>query len=722
MDEQEDRVARPMDGHVEPLALLPAPAFVARLLGHAGLGHSAIERAASAHSDASSSWQDALALRCRFAGVRTRRLELSLPEACATVEPGLPLATWHPPTGWIALLEVRPERVRITTGDESERWITRAEFSSLFDDPADPDPVHDWLILEPTLPAGASAPGHGLPPFRRLVELVRPDRGDLLTIVLYSVFVGLLSLATPIAVQQLVNTVAFGGLVQPVVILALLLFAGLAFAGLLSVLQAYLAELIQRRVFVRTCVELADRLPRVDQDAFGERHGPELVNRFLDLATLQKAGAALLLDGTSVALQTLAGLLILSFYHPLMLGFSLMLVLSLAFVMGVLGRGATRTAISESAVKYEVVGWMEELARHPATFRSRASRDWAMLRADALATSWVTARRSHFKILLRQIVGATGLSVLVSTLLLGLGGALVVSGQLTLGQLVASEIIVAAVVASFSRLGKQLESFYDMLASADKIGVLLDLPLERDQGHEPRHVSGPAELATKDVEEKTESGDVLFEGVSLHIAAGERVAISAGDARATSALLDLLCGVRHPDVGYVTLDGEDLRELRLDALREQLVCVRQPEIFAGTLADNLRLGRPGASTAALHEALGAVGLLHEVRGMPDGLRTRVATNGWPLTRSQMSRLMIARAILGRPRVLALDDALVYLEGAERKQVIASVLGPDVPWTALVVSTDPDVLARCTRTIRLGPTADPAADPIAGTGPLDEVEP
>ena len=721
MEDRDDHAARPTDGHVEALALLPAPAFVARLLGHAGLGHSAIERAASAHSEASSSWQDALALRCRFAGVRTRPLDLSVPEACATVEPGLPLATWQPPTGWIALLEARPERVRITTGDESERWITRTEFSALFDS-ADTDSLHEWLILEPTLPAGASAPGHGLPPFRRLVELVRPDRGDLLTIVLYSIFVGLLSLATPIAVQQLVNTVAFGGLVQPVVILALLLLAGLAFAGLLSVLQAYLAELIQRRVFVRTCVELADRLPRVDPDAFGERHGPELVNRFLDLATLQKTGAALLLDGTSVALQTLAGLLILSFYHPLMLGFSLILVASIVFVMLVLGRGATRTAIGESTAKYEVVGWMEELARHPATFRSRASRDWAMLRADALATSWVTARRNHFKIVLRQIIGSTGLNVLVSTLLLGLGGALVVSGQLTLGQLVASEIIVAAVVASFSRLGKQLESFYDMLASADKIGVLLDLPLERDQGHEPRRGSGPAELVTKDVEETTESGDVLFEGVSLHIAAGERIAISARDARAPSTLLDLLCGLRHPDVGYVTLDGEDLRELRLDALREQLVCVRQPEIFAGTLAENLRLGREGASTAGLHEALHAVGLLHEVRGMPDGLRTRVATNGWPLTRSQMSRLMIARAILGRPRVLALDDALVYLQGPERKQVIESVLGPDVPWTTLVVSTDPDILARCTRTIQLGPIADPADDPHAGTVPLEEEEP
>lgn len=701
-------------------APVPAPAFVARLLGHAGLDVDAIERAAGARSGFSRSWQDALELRCRFAGVPTRELILSAREACETVRPGLPLATWLPSIGWLSLLETRGGRSRITTGEESERWLPQAEFLALCDSTG-ADPTHPWLVLEPTLPLAAASPGHGIPPLRRLIELVRPDRGDIMTIVLYAIFVGLLSLATPIAVQRLVNTVAFGGLIQPVAILALMLFAGLTLAGVLSVLQAYLAELIQRRVYVRACMDLADRLPRVDQNALAERHGPELVNRLLDLTTLQKSGAALLLDGTAVVLQTLAGLLILSFYHPLMFGFSGLLVAAIAFVLLGLGRGGTSTAIGESAAKYAVVGWMEELMRHSATFRGRTSREWAMQRADALATSWVTARRSHFRIVLRQIVGSAGLNVLVSSLLLGLGGALVVSGQLTLGQLVASEIIVAAIVASLARLGKQVESYYDMLASVDKLGILLDLPLERSQGRSPRRDSGQAELVVTDVRAISSTGEPLFEHLSLRVAAGERIGLLAKDARASSALLDLVCGLRHPDAGYVTLDGEDLRELRLDDLRDQVVCVRQPEIFAGTIADNLAIGIEPTSTDRLYEALEVVGLLHELRGMPDGLNTRVATNGWPLTRSQMGRLMIARAILCEPRVLALDDAFVYLDEGDRKHIAEAVLAPDAPWTALVVSSDPEILTRCTRLVRLGgmPGGDDWAGPIASGCGSDE---
>lgn len=688
-------------------------AFADCLFGEMGRGGSPVDPDAA--RDPSATWENTLEVQCRHVGVHTNAIALSWRGAIGSVQAGLPLVTWDPVFGWIALLETTADRIHALSGDGNARWLGVEDLIAGLPG-TDPESVRTWLILEPAMPPGAIASDHALPPLRRLAEMVRPDRRDLLAVVLYAVFVGLLSLATPIAVQQLVNTVAFGGLVQPVVVLAVLLFAGLAFAGVLSTLQTYLAELIQRRVFVRACVDLADRLPRVAPSAFEGRYGPELVNRFLDLATLQKTGAALLLDGSSVVLQTTAGLLILSFYHPLMLGFTAVIVASIVCVLW-LGRGATATAIGESGAKFAIAGWLEELARHASSFRNSDGRALAMERADALLGSWVVARKRHFRIVLRQIIGSTGLQVLINTLLLGIGGTLVVSGQLTLGQLVASEIIVATVIASFARLGKQLESYYDLLAAVDKIGVLLDLPLERDFGRPPRRATGPVAIEATRVGARSSPWGPCLEGISVQVGPGERLAIEGSSASSRSMLIDLLCGLRSPESGYVTLDGEDLRDLRLESVRSQIVCIRNPEVFAGTIVDNLRIGRAGASMDDLCAALESVGLLHELRMNPDGLYTLLSSNGWPLSQSQMARLMLARAIVARPRVLALDDAFAHLDDDERRVCLAAVLASDAPWTALVASSDRSVLAHCTRTFRL--PHDGADDRVQTDSPASE---
>lgn len=424
-------------------------------------------------------WSLTVAARCRAAGLRTRTVEAHPRELATLLGRRAAVAWFDPVSGWAAVVRDRADRLKVIRPHEPDRRVSPLDLE-LEAGLASNEPA-TLVVVEPTLEAAVDRSG-GMTPARRLAALLSADRADLVTVLIYAVFVGLLTLATPIAVQQLVNSVALGGLVQPVVVLAFLLLLGLAFAGLLTVLQTVAVELIQRRIFVRACADLAHRLPRVAPDAFGDRHAPEVVNRFFDLAQIQKSGATLLMGGTSLILQTVAGLTILSFYHPLMLGFSVLLILSIAFVVGVLGRGATRSAIAESSAKYELGAWMEQIVLTPEVFRSRAGRAHAGRTADALAAAWIDARKRHFRIVLRQVGASVGLQVGASTAVLALGGFLVVAGQLTLGQLVASELIVAAVVAAFARLGKLLESAYDLLAAVDKVGVLLDLPLEEIEG------------------------------------------------------------------------------------------------------------------------------------------------------------------------------------------------------------------------------------------------
>ncbi len=663
------------------------------------------------------SWQQVLELHFSAQGLVTRRVIWSVREAFGAAARGCPLVSVRERAAgaleYFAFAERVRDRVLVAYEQGRSELADLASFGDWLG-VADLDAPRSWLVIENRLtsktgdPAGPKSDGHdehhGPPPIARLLELVRADRADLWAIVLFAAVIGGLTLATPIAVQQLVNSIAFGGLIQPVVVLALLLFAVLAFSAVVSAVQAFVSELIQRRLFIRVVADVAERLPRAQARAFDRHHGPELVNRIFDVVTVQKVGAMLLIEGSSVLLQTIVGLVVLSFYHPLMLGFSLLLIAGIAFVVIGMGRGAFTTAIDESKAKYEVFGWLEELARHPSTFRDDWQRGYARTRADELATSWLDARATHFQIVLRQTVGTLALQVVSSSALLALGGVLIVRGQLTLGQLVASELILTVIVSNVAKLGKQLERFYDLVAAVDKLSILIDLPLERVNGIDLVDDAQPASVEMTDVEFGFDSHPI-FSSLTLRIDAGERLALDGAMGSGKSSLLDLLFGLREPSTGYITIDGQDYRDIRLESLRETVALVRGAEMFSGTIRENVRVGRRTFDEAEMIRVLDAVGILEEIRALPQGLDTRVSTDARPLSQVQITRLMLARAILSRPRLLLVDRVLEDLDENARERICALLFDPEAPWTLVLVSERADVLARCTRRLTLG---DPEA--------------
>ena len=439
-----------------------------------------------------------------------------------------------------------------------------------------------------------------------------------------------------VAVESLVNTVAFGRFIQPLFVICLILLVFLGFEGVLRMMQAYLAELIQQRLFVRVVADLAYRLPRVRQSAYDEHHGPEMMNRFFDVMTIQKSAALLVLDGIALVLQVSIGLILLAFYHPLLLTLDLFLVAALGFMVVFLGHGAVATSIAESKAKYAVASWLEELARVPTLFRNADGPRRALIRADQLALGYVDARRRHFRVLLRQIAFALGLQAVSGSLLLGLGGWLVMQGQLTLGQLVAAELVLAVIVGSLTKLGKQLESFYDLLTAVDKVGHLFDLPMERAVGEIHMDGQDGATVSLRDAS-LTLQGATVIEKANLEVAAGELVALVGPAGSGKSMLLDLMHGLREPSHGYVMVDDVDIRSLQPAALRRHVTLVRGFEIVVGSIGENVHLDRDGVTGRNIREALAEVGLLEEIMALPEGLNTELLPSGSPLSESQVDR-------------------------------------------------------------------------------------
>jgi len=644
-----------------------------------------------------SSWNRWLTESAHSLGFVARVIEGQLPELIGLARDGMYVIIRSDAGDWrllgghggrrLLLLEPRGQRpVSTVRPSQAGTRLQSAGFAGLL----------RCVVIEPNKVGSHSQHAehdHHASPLSRLISLMRAERTDIWVVITFALVSGLLSMTTPLAVEALVSTVAFGRFLQPVIVLSLMLLAFLLFKAALKAMQTWVVELIQRRLFARLAAELAWRLPRTSLNAFHGSYPPELVNRFFDVVTIQKTASGLLLDGISLILNMAVGMTVLAFYHPWLLAFDFALVLLMIFVY-LLGRGAIATSITESKCKYAMAAWLEDMARCRTTFRYDGAAEFALDRSDALIYGYLDARRRHFSVLMRQLLAILLVQALASTVLLAIGGWLVITGQLSLGQLVAAELIVAIVVDSFAKMAKHIESYYDLLTSVDKIGHLLDLPVERNDGL----------LTIPDgsgiVIQKLRLPGAAETPLSLEIRSGERIALAGRNTRAKSHLLDMLFGLREPEGGLISLHGTDPRDLRPDVLRRHVVMVRDTEIFDGTIAENVHLERSDVSVADVRSALETVELMDLVQGFPDGLNTRLCPDGQPLTPIQSRLLMVARAISGRPEVVLIDELLDLLPEDLADRILRRITSADHSWKLIIATSNIRLQQLMTRIVEL----------------------
>lgn len=539
-------------------------------------------------------------------------------------------------------------------------------------------------------------------PARLFLGLLQPEFPEIRVIVVFALAGALLSLGTPVAVDAFLSNVTFGTLVQPLVILTAGLLGSFVLAGAFQALQSVAIEIVQRRLFVRVARDFAERLTGVKREVLDQAHGPELVNRFLEVVTIQKKSAELLMYAVNTVLATAVGMVVLSLFHPALLGFVLVLLLLIFVVVYLLGLRAVRSAVAESAAKYEILAWLEDLVREEVTFTTHSGAAFAMQRTDTLCQHYLQERGGHFRILFRQILGALAIQAFAATAVLGVGGWLVINQQLTPGQLVASELIVSTIASNIGKLGSLLASYYDVCAAADKINLVLTLPQERSSGEQPNQAAAQHRIEVVGLGYAYHDQHQVLEQLDLVIEAGERLAVTGLHGAGISTLLELLAGRRTPTAGYITYGGVDLRQLDLRQLRESIVLVRGAEIFAGSVEENLRLGRDGITSTAVREALELVELWDPLMRLPAGLQTRLDTGAPSLSASEALRLTLARALLHKPRVLLLDNALDALDIQLRERVTATLLDPNKPWTVVLASEHLSSHSACTRHLELPP--------------------
>jgi len=523
--------------------------------------------------------------------------------------------------------------------------------------------------------------------WQRLISLLEMDKRDVFQVIYYAVFAGLVSLSLPLGIQAIINLIQGAQISTSWVVLVILVTLGVAFVGVLQLMQLRIIENVQQKIFTRSSFEFAYRFPKIKMSELHNYYPPELANRFFDTLTVQKGLSKVLIDFPAALLQIIFGLLLLSFYHPFFIVYGLLLLLLIYVVFKFTAQKGLDTSLDESKRKYKVAHWIQEIARSIISFKLSGKTSHALDKNDALVNDYLEAREGHFRILVIQFIQMVGFKVMVTAGLLLIGGLLVLNQEMNIGQFVAAEIIILLVIGSVEKLISGLETFYDLLTSLEKLGQVVDKELEPQGGEDPFTDRHGFHVEISNISYKDpDRNKMIVDNVSLDITEGSMILLRGGVGSGKSTLLRIIAGIVTPTSGSVYINSVSLKGVDLSIYRSQLgQSLTDESPFEGTLLDNITFGSKLISQDRIYWALEKVGLSQFVKEQPMGLQTMLYPEGKQIPYTISKKIVLARGIVIKPKLLILKDPLDQFREDEATRIIDFLTDPENGWALLVVS-------------------------------------
>lgn len=535
----------------------------------------------------------------------------------------------------------------------------------------------------------------------RIFSIIKLERREIGAIYLYAILFGLLNLTVPLGIQSIINFVLAGSFSTSMVVLITGVVIGVFFTGVLQVNQMKLNEKIQQNLFAQYAFEFAYRIPKVDMKSVDGYFMPELVNRFFDVVSLQKGLSKILLDLPIATIQIIFGMILLSFYNPVFIVFGLLLLLLLWLIIRFTSAKGLETSIEESDYKYKVAGWLQEMARVMKSLKFSQNTGMHIERTDGYLSGYLRARTDHFKILLTQYWTLIAFKVLITLAMLVIGGILLIGQELNVGQFVAAEIVILSVMSSIEKFIISLDRIYDVLTSVEKLGKVIDKPMEKS-GTLKLDTANGVEVEVRNLSFGYHSDQLILNNVSLIVPTGKLVCVAGKEGVGKSTLLRLITGSFTEFSGQILINGIPIGNYELDSLRQSTgIYFSQQEIFDGTLWENVALGHCAYTPQELVKIGNSIGLGEFLSELPEGFNTRLDPMGRRLSKSTTHRILFLRAVSGKPRLLLLEEPWEGLDPEGRQSMIHFLRTEMKDSTILVASNDPAFMQEADMVFKIG---------------------
>lgn len=537
---------------------------------------------------------------------------------------------------------------------------------------------------------------------QRLINLLKLDRKDISQIFFYAIFAGLISLSLPLGIQAIINLIQSGRVSISWIVLVFIVIAGVALVGILSLMQLRITESLQQKIFIRSSFEFGFRLPKIKTEALYNQYPPELANRFFDTLTIQKGASKLLIDFSSALLQIIFGIILLSLYHPFFIFFGFILVILLYIIFRFSYNSGLSTSLKESKYKYKVVSWLQEMARNNFSFKKTTNFDFALTKNDRLVSEYLAYREKHFGIIKRQFTQLIIFKIIITAGLLLIGGYLVLNQKMNIGQFVAAEIIILLVINSVEKIVIGLETLYDVLTAVEKIGQITDLEIEEAQSKKADFCYTNIQLDAENLSYKfPDAANYVLEKINLTINQSDKIYLEGNNGSGKTTLIRILSGLLQPTSGSLYINDDTYRKIDLDHYRSQISTIITGETpFEGTILENITFNNPVVSQEDLKWAIESVKLGDFIKSLPKGLDTKIFPEGKQLSSSNAQKILLARSIINKPKILFYEDALDKMDDEDANEVIDFITAAENKWTLIVSSKKDYWKEKCNRRITM----------------------
>lgn len=538
-----------------------------------------------------------------------------------------------------------------------------------------------------------------LTPFKRFTGLLKVYKEEVISIYIYAIFSGIVTLSLPLGIQAIINLISGGQISTSWIVLISFVLVGVALSGIMRIMQLTISENLQQKIFTSAAFEFAYRIPRMKLESVESIYIPELTNRFFDTLTVQKGLSKILMDFSRATLQVIFGLILLSFYHPFFIMFSIVLVLILVLIFRFTVPNGIKTSLVESKYKYKVAHWLEELARSLKMFKLGANEPIILNKTDNLVSGYLTSRKAHFKTLIFQYINLVAFKIFITGGLLIIGGLLVLNQQMNIGQFVAAEIIIILILNSVEKIIMSMETIYDVLTALEKIGNVTDIPLDNDKENHLR--LSPEEGITVELNNFSykfeHSNENILNDINLKIEKGSKICIAGFNGAGKSLLLDVISGFHEKYSGSLSYNDVPLGNIIQSSLHQITTShFSNEDIFEGTILENITLGNNTISFKKIKKIAEILDLKAFIKEQKEGYNSWIQTEGKGLPKSIRLKIILMRSLICTSKLILFHDSINMLKELDKNRLVTYLTNLEI--TVIVISNDIKIAEKFDQTI------------------------
>ncbi len=593
-------------------------------------------------------------------GFTTRPVKASLDQLA---KQKLPVIVHWEGKHYIVIYEINPRNIIVADPAIGQRTLSHAEFQA------------GWtgytLLLQPTILLKDTK--ETTTPLWQFLELIKPHSLVMLEVLITSVFIQIFGLITPLFTQLILDRVVVqrSELTLTAVGLGLLIFS--LFRVMLMGLRQYLLFHTANKLDLALIVGFIRHTLRLPLSFFESRYVGDIISRVQENRKIQR-----FLSGE--ALSILLDLLTVFIYVGLMFWYSWKMALLALVVIPpffLLALIATPFLQKISREIFHAVAkessYLIEVLTGVRTVKSTAVEQTVRWHWEELLHKEIKTNFSGQVISNSLQIFSNTIQAVVTTALLWFGASLVIQNQLTIGQLVAFNMLLGNLISPFQRLTVLWNQLQEVVIATERINDVLDAELEEDLQYQARQllpdIQGQISFENVTFRYHKESNINILENIIFEIQPGQIVALVGRSGSGKTTISKLVLGLYPPTDGRVLIDGVDISSISLRSLRQQVGVVDQGTfLFGGTIRENISLGHPGATLEEVIEAANLAGADEFIKKLPMGYETQIGEGGGLLSGGQRQRIAIARALLGNPRLLIFDEATSHLDTESERTI------------------------------------------------------